>query len=195
MDDLPQLTEEFLIENKKTMPKSRSGPYSKSEKESRRNEVYRLHFDYGYSARKIADLMKVNRNTVNGDISYWYSKITSTQNIFDPAMTIIMNLKRFEEQRSRLREQLDKVSELSEKLSLKRMMFDINSKVLQIYKKLGESTRRIMNLSANYLNRYMEDNKKSERYMLFSDRISVSYKAKEKIERIIKEDKSKSRTI
>ena len=34
-------------------PKShKRGPYSKSEKESRRNEVCRLHFEYGYSARK-----------------------------------------------------------------------------------------------------------------------------------------------
>jgi hypothetical protein len=199
MSDLT-VSNEFLEENKSNlgqfMPKSRKqGPYSKQEKEKRRNEVYRLHFDYGYSARKISDLMKVNRNTINGDISFWYHKVGNTQNIFDPEVTIIMNLRRFEEQRSRLREQIDKVSEFSEKLSLERMVFDIDSKILQIYQKLGESTRRIMDLSTNYLNKYMEDNKKPQRYMLYFDRISVSDKAKKKIEKIIKDDKSKGRTI
>jgi len=178
------------------MPKTRKrGPYSKEEKESRRNEVYRLHFDYGYSARKIADLMKVNRNTINGDISYWYHKVGSTQNIFDPEMTIIMNLRRFEEQRSRLREQIDTVSEFSDRLSLERMIFDIDSKIMQIYQKLGESSRRIMDMTTDHLNRYMKDNKKPERYMMMFDKFSVSEKAKEKIEKIIKDDKSKGRTV
>jgi len=39
------------------------GPYSKDEREKRQNEVFRLHFEFGYSAVKIADLMKINRNT------------------------------------------------------------------------------------------------------------------------------------
>ena len=55
-----KISKEFLEENKSNlsqfMPKTRRrGPYSKQEKESRRNEVYRLHFDYGYSARKISE--------------------------------------------------------------------------------------------------------------------------------------------
>jgi len=79
MSELPQITSDFLDENEKlcqTKPKSKKGgPYSKEQKEKRRNEVYRLHFDYGYSARKIAELMKINRNTINGDIDHWYSRI------------------------------------------------------------------------------------------------------------------------
>jgi len=35
----------------------KGGPYSKDEREKRQNEVFRLHFEYGYSATKIADLM------------------------------------------------------------------------------------------------------------------------------------------
>ena len=54
------------------MPKSHQrGPYTKQELENRRNEVYRLHFEYRYSVRKIAELMKINRNTINGDIKHW----------------------------------------------------------------------------------------------------------------------------
>lgn len=39
----------------------------------RQNEVYRLHFKRGYSAVKISEMMKINRNTINKDITYWYS--------------------------------------------------------------------------------------------------------------------------
>ena len=190
-----KISKEFLEENKSNlsqfMPKTRRrGPYSKQEKESRRNEVYRLHFDYGYSARKISELMKVNRNTINGDVSYWYSKIISNHNIFDPEMDILIRLKRFEVQRTRLRIQTDKTNEFQEKLSLERIILDIDSKVLQIYQKLGESTKRVMDVVTINLNHEMKKQKKDTRYMLLFDKIAVSERAKERIEQIIREDKA-----
>ena len=190
-----KISKEFLEENKSNlsqfMPKTRRrGPYSKQEKESRRNEVYRLHFDYGYSARKISELMKVNRNTINGDVSYWYSKIISNHNIFDPEMDILIRLKRFEVQRTRLRIQTDKTNEFQEKLSLERIILDIDSKVLQIYQKLGESTKRGMDAVTINLNHEMKKQKKDTRYMLLFDKIAVSERAKERIEQIIREDKA-----
>jgi hypothetical protein len=190
-----KISKEFLEENKSNlsqfMPKvRRRGPYSKQEKESRLNEVYRLHFDYGYSARKISELMKVNRNTINGDVSYWYSKIISNHNIFDPEMDILIRLKRFEVQRTRLRIQTDKTNEFQEKLSLERLIVDIDSKVLQIYQKLGESTKRVMDAVTINLNHEMKKQKKDTRYMLLFDKIAVSERAKERIEQIIREDKA-----
>ena len=189
-----KISKEFLEENKSNlsqfMPKTRRrGPYSKQEKESRRNEVYRLHFDYGYSARKISELMKVNRNTINGDVSYWYSKIISNHNIFDPEMDILIRLKRFEVQRTRLRIQTDKTNEFQEKLSLERIILDIDSKVLQIYQKLGESTKRVMDAVTINLNHEMKKQKKDTRYMSLFDQITISDNAKKKIDVIIKEDK------
>ncbi len=194
MSDL-QISKEFLEENKSDlsqfMPKTRRrGPYSKQEKESRRNEVYRLHFDYGYSARKISELMKVNRNTINGDISYWYSKIVSNHNVFDPEMDILIRLKRFEVQRTRLRIQTDTTTEFHDKIALERMILDIDSKVLQVYQKLGESTKRVMDAVTENLNHEMKKQKKDTRYMLLFDKIAVSESAKEKIEQIIQEDRA-----
>jgi len=60
-----------------TMPKSEKsgGPYPVHAKKLRRDEVFRLLFDYGYSARKIAEMIKINRNTINSDITYWYSQL------------------------------------------------------------------------------------------------------------------------
>jgi len=53
----------------------KGGPYSKDERDQRQKEVFRLHFEFGYSAVKISDMMKINRNTINADIKYWYSNI------------------------------------------------------------------------------------------------------------------------
>ena len=190
-----EVSKEFLEENMSNlsqfMPKDRRrGPYSRQEKDSRRNEVYRLHFEYGYSARKISELMKVSRNTLNGDISYWYSKISSNHSVFEPETIIIVNLRRFEIQRTRLRIQIDKTSGFQEKIALERMIFDIDSKILQVYQKLGWSAKRVMDAVTTNLNNEMKNQKKDTRYMLLFDTIAVSIKAKEKIKQIIKEDKN-----
>jgi hypothetical protein len=172
------------------MPKDRSrGPYSKQEKYLRQNEVHRLHFEYGYSARKISELMNVNRNTINGDISYWYSKITSTHNFIDPEMNIIVNLRRLEVQRTRLRIEIDKTAEFGDKLALERLILDIDTKILQFYQKIGESSKRLMNALSTKLNLEMMYQKKDTRYMSLFDQITISDNAKKKIDVIIKEDK------
>ena len=107
------------------MPKPhKRGPYSKQELEKRQNEVYRLHFEYGYSARKIAELMNINRNTINGDIKHWYSKVTKSHDIqLESAIYTI--LERLDIQRTRVREYLDKTSNISEKISIERIILDL----------------------------------------------------------------------
>jgi transposase-like protein len=187
---------EFIKQNQKLYSEKiskKGGPYTKTQRDQRRQEVYRLHFEYGYSAKKIAELMKVNRNTVNGDVDYWYSKISKNTNIFNPESVIIVNLERLDIQRSRLREQLDKVESFQEKLALERLMYDIDCKILCIYNRLAESSKRIMDLSTDSLNKWMKDNKREERYMKLLDKITVSEKALEKINKIIKEDKLRGR--
>jgi len=140
--------------------------------------------------------MKVNRNTVNGDIDYWYSKITTNNNIFNPEYSIIVTLQRFEIQRSRLRESLDKtLSSYQEKLAIERMIYDLDSKILQTYQRLAESSRRLFDFSIERLNSWLKDNKKTERYMTLFDKISVSDKAKEKIHKILIDDKKRGRVL
>ena len=104
------VSQEFIESGKslQSNSKKRGGRYTKDEKLERQNEVYRLHFEYGYSARKISELMKINRNTINGDIDYWYAKIYVNSNAFDPEISVVINIHRFDIQRSRLRENLDK---------------------------------------------------------------------------------------
>ncbi len=197
-DDLP-ISSEFIQENKEpcqSIPKKRNaGPYSKTEKDLRRNEVHRLHFEYGYSARRIAELMHVNRNTINGDLNYWHSRIAQNISIINPEFVIVKTLQRLEIQRTRLREQLDKTDFFQEKLTLERYMFDIDSKILYTYHRLAESSRRLLDLSAEHMNKWMKDNDREERYITLFDKISVSEKARKRINEIINEDRKQGKYI
>jgi hypothetical protein len=184
--------QEFISQNQEIDHKTsnkRGGPYTKTQRDKRRQEVYRLHFEYGYSAKKISDLMKVNRNTVNGDVDYWYSKIYKNTSIINPEDTIIANLERLNIQRSRLREQLDKVDSFQEKMAIERLIYDIDCKILYIHNRVAESFKRVHDVSIEKLNQWMKDNKRQERYLLLSDKLSISDKAFEKISKIIKEDR------
>lgn len=172
------------------MPKSfkRGGPHSKDDRETRRNEVYRLHFEYGYSARKIAELMKVNRNTINGDIDYWYSQFVKKHAQLDPSFSIAKHIEILEIQKSRLREAIDKTPR--EQVAMERLLFDIDSKILQIRMKIFESSVTVHDLATKWLNDWMKKNKKDGRYITWFDIIKVSQKAQDRINKIIKEDKN-----
>ncbi len=193
--EFSQVTDEFLKQNseyvkiKKHIKKG--GPYSKNDKDKRMNEVYRLHFEYGYSARKIAEMMNVNRNTINGDIDYWYDKILKDVNYISPANIIKVRLEEMDIQKTRLREQLDKVKYNSERITIERLMFDINSKILNTYQKLADSTLRTHEEITEKINRLMKKQNMPRRVISYFDIISASEKAQQRIKRILKEDREK----
>lgn len=136
-------------------------------------------------------MMKVNRNTINGDIQYWYVRIIKNVNVLNPENLMIANIERLELQRTRLREQLDKTSNTAEKITIERLILDIDYKILHTYQKISESVCRVHTLATNWLNNQMKKDKKDERYMTFFDTISVSKKAEQRIKQIINEDRSK----
>ena len=189
------VSNEFLKQNSKhaktKRPVKKGGPYPRIDKDKRRDEIYRLHFEYSYSARKIADLMKVNRNTVNGDIDYWYSHIFKRVNILNPEFKIVTGLERMQIQLTRLREQLDKTKSISERISIERLMYDINSKILYTYQKLAISSIRTLDMATQWYNDKMKKKNLSERGISYYDTITVSDKAHERINRIVNEDRKR----
>jgi len=188
-----QISKDFLKQNSRyakiKRPAKKGGPYSKIDKDARRDEVYRLYFDYGYSARKIAELMKIHRNTINGDVQFWYSKISRNIHIINPETSIILQLKKMEIQQIRLRECLDKVKSHSEQITIERLIFDINSKIMHTVQKLADSKIRNQERAAEWLNNQMSKNNWPERTLTYFDTISVSPKSYERIRRIINEDR------
>ena len=157
-----EISPEFIAENKEqqlcqTMPisKKNGGPYSKHDAQARRNEVYRYHFEYGYSARKISELMKINRNTINGDIKHWYSKVANSNDI-QTESAIFTILERLDIQRTRIREYFDNTSTISEKITIEKIMLDLDCKIISIHQKISESRATMMNFAIDFLNSHLK---------------------------------------
>ena len=195
MDEL-NLFSEFIEDQKKlgqTMPKRKGGRYTKHEQTKRRDEVYRLHFDYGYSARKIAEVMNINKNTINSDIDYWYSKITKKTNILNPEDSIVNSIERLNLQRNRLREALDKTILFEERLKLERLILESENKIGQMYMKISNSLAHIGNLVAQAL--IDSNNRKEPRLMPLFSIFSITDKASKEIDDIRERDLKERRRL
>jgi len=145
-----QVSKEFLAQEEEqhpqlgqTMPKSEKngGSYPIQAKKTRRDEVFRLHFDYGYSARKIADMLKINRNTINSDITYWYSQLQKEDNKISVEDLLNKTFYRLETKRTRLMEKLDKATSLNDFTMLEKMLYEIDIKIVQIAMKMQVSDK------------------------------------------------------
>ena len=186
-----EISQDFINENKKlyqSRPKSRkSGPYSKHERQKRRDEVYRLHFEYGYSARKIADLMKINRHTIDSDIQYLYSTLQHANNKISFGDLINKQHIRFEYQRNRLMQILEKTNSIQEKQQLERLIFDIDSKLTNTYLKICDSKLKNWDMAVDYINEWMKKNHKDNHYLLYGDLITTSENKRKRIDKILHE--------
>ncbi len=127
-----------LIESEKN-----GGPYTKQEKDERQNEVQRLHFECGYSAVKIAGMINVNRNTVNEDIKYLYSKLTDEWNGYNLESWLMKQIHRLESQRSRLLEELDKKLEINDRKYFEKRLYELDNKITQIIMKTFTSKKNV----------------------------------------------------
>jgi len=126
----------YIMSETQTEQKKKGGPYNKNDKDGRQLEVRRPHFEYGYSAVKISEMMKVNRNTINSDIKFWYDEISNEWKDFDIKSWYIKQLERLESTRARLMEQLDAQEELKSRLGIEKMIFDIDCKISDMISKI-----------------------------------------------------------
>jgi len=172
----------------------RGGPYTKSEKRKRREEVYRLHFDYGYSARKISELMKINRGTINRDIMFLYSNVEKKWADLDPTNYVMNQVERLKIQRTRLRNQLDYVKLFQEKMAIEKLIFDIDIKITNFQIRLSESEKNIIRRIVNGINFRFEKDKNGMGRLAPDMFIDVPIKARQKINKILDEAKSNVRS-
>ena len=109
------------------LEKKNGGPYTKKEQEKRKDKVYSLHFEKGYSAVKIAEILGVSRNTINGDIKYWYS------NIKEEVMQanddyIIRQIGRLETQRRRIVEKITE-NQTNDSIKYEKMLLEMDVRI------------------------------------------------------------------
>ena len=189
------ISDEFLSETNSNLNQFRSksrrgGPYSKHEKIIRRNKVYKLYFDYDYSGRRIAEMLNVHRNTIQGDIDFWYNQVAKNFNEIDPTISIVEQIAKLKNQKTRLREYLDKIECVTEKTTTERLIFDVDREIIHVHIKMQDSSCKVHELATRWLNDFMKKNNEKQRYNTIFDTIRVSQKAHEKINKIINEDNS-----
>lgn len=114
----------------------KGGRYTKKEQEERKLQVYHLHFEQGKAAVKIAELLNVNRNTINDDIRFWHQRIGTEINTQEVTEKMAMQIQRMEIQRDRLLEALEDAESLDQKIKLERFISDIDNNLTSVYSKM-----------------------------------------------------------
>jgi len=120
----------------------KSGPQSKTQRAARLKEVHRLHIELGYSAVKISEMMNINRNTINADINLLYEQATEELQIHNSGVLILKQIQRLEMQQARLVEELENQHTFEQKMTIERLLFDINNKISQIATKIQRGPYR-----------------------------------------------------
>jgi len=159
----------------------KGGPYTKQEQEKRRDEVFKLHFEYGYSATQISEMLKINRNTINSDVSFLYSKLRGEMNEESIDNWLDKQFTRLESQRVRLRKELDKDITLQERLQVEKMILDLDSKISSLSIKIEATNQKIFDQSIKFINNWMKENNKEDRYMTYGSLYTIPKKSREKI--------------
>lgn len=121
----------------------KGGPYTEKEQEKRRKQVYELHFENGFSAIKIAEMLNVNRNTINKDIKEWYAKVSEELPEYNASL-LLKQMYRLEMQQVRLLEELEKCTEIKDKFIIEKLLFGINSKMTSETSKIVFNRRNVL---------------------------------------------------
>jgi len=161
----------------------KGGPYPKQQQEKRRDEVFKLHFEYGYSALQISEMLKINRNTINSDVSFLYSKLDDEMDEKSHGDWINKQLTRLESQRTRLRKELDKDITLQETLQIEKVILDLDSKISSLIIKIYSSSQEKFNSVVAILNDWMEEQGHPDRYLSQGSLYSIPEKSRDKIQR------------
>jgi len=164
----------------------KGGPYPKQQQEKRRDEVFKLHFEYGYSAVQIAKMMKINRNTINKDVTVLYSKLNDEMDEKTNGDWINKQLFRLESQRVRLRKELDNDITLQERLQVEKVILDLDSKISSLIIKIHTSNQHTLDSFVSYLNNWMEEHDQKDRFMSHDSLYRISEKSREKIFELLK---------
>ena len=155
--------------------RQKKAPYTKIQRKERRDEVYRPHFDTGMSATRIAEMMKVDRNTIN-DLKILYRKAIKEYN---PDMTlddiVEKQLLRLETQRDRLGLYLFDAKDINSKLAVERLIAYIDFKVIGVIEKMDQNIVQHWNAVMEQVNKMAEkENLKTRFTSLFElYRISI----------------------
>lgn len=109
------------------------GPYTKKQRDERRNKVFKLHFEQGKSAVAISKILEVNRNTINEDIQFWNDRLNENYSKYDYTSWIVKQFQRLESQRGRLFDLLNE--DTKNNLAVEDRIYRIDTRLLDFIEK------------------------------------------------------------
>jgi len=162
-------------------------PFTKAERERRRTEVYKLHFENGMPATRIALLMNVDRNTINKDLKFLYRQaFKNDYNLDDMSLDDILEkqLIRLETQRDRLGAYLTDANDVNTKITIERLIADIDFRILTAIEKINHSSNRFLDEILKNVNKMAEINNLKLRYTSLYELRKISIDSRKSLDEI-----------
>jgi len=168
---------------------NKRAPYTKIQRKERREEVYRLHFERGMPATRIAEMMKVDRNTINNDLKILYNKAIKNNSEESFSDIIDKHLVRLETQRDRLGLYLTDTKDISTKIALERQITDIDFKVIGLMERLDQGIIHQWDLVTKHANHVAEKENLQIRYTSLFELYRISIDTREDLNKLIEKAK------
>lgn len=167
-------------------PKHKFAPYTKSQRQQRRSEVYKLHFEHGMPATKIAEIMNVDRNTINNDLKVLYQKALNDYNVDNMSLDEIVEkqLVRLETQRDRLGLYLCDVKDINAKISIERLIADVDFKLLGAIEKVNHNSSQFCDKILKRANKVAEIKELNMRYTSLFELEKISIDSRKSLDEI-----------
>ncbi len=167
-------------------PRNKFAPYTQSQRRLRRSEVYKLHFEHGMPATRIAEIMKVDRNTINNDLKVLYQKALNDYNPDNMSLDEIVEkqLVRLETQRDRLGLYLCDVKDINSKISIERLIADVDFKLIGAIEKVNHNSSRFLDEILKGVNKMAEINNIRLRYTSLFELQKISLDSRKSLDEI-----------
>lgn len=177
------------IDHNLVKPRQKFAPYTHAERKKRRREVYNLHFEHGMPAIRIAQLMNVDRNTVANDLKFLYRQALSDYSIDDMSLDEIIEkqLVRLETQRDRLGLYLSDAEDVTTKVTVERLIADIDFRVLSAIEKINHNTGQFWDQIIKAANKVAETHNLTIRYTSLFELQKISIDSRKSLDEIKKE--------
>lgn len=192
----PNVSLEFIEESQKldlVRPRQKFAPWSKGQRRKRRQEVFRPHFEQGIPAIQIAELMKVNRNTINQDIQWLYTKMCQDIEGEDFNGYFAKQMVRLETQRSRVMSYLSETKELEVKLAIERQLADMDFRLASMVEKFKENTFAFWDNVAKKINELAESEGLEKGYTTLFELRKIPSAKRKMIDKVLEEQKEKGK--
>ena len=156
------------------------------QREKRRLEVYKLHFENGMPATRIAQLMNVDRNTINKDLKFLYRQALNDYYLDEMSLDDILDkqLVRLEAQRDRLGLYLSDAKDVTNKVTIERLIADIDFRILTAVEKISHNTGQFWDQIIRAANKIAESNNLRIRYTSLFELQRISIDSRKRLDEI-----------